>query len=108
MTNHTEGPWHYGEFPLTDSGNIYVWNDGESVLCAEVPTEEAGPDGAKSNAALIAAAPEMFEALRLFVQSFSSDGEYNNHSAEIGIVELREMARNAIRKAKDVSQFVDE
>lgn len=108
MTKHTEGPWHYGEFPLTESGNIYVWNEGESVLCAEVPTEEAGPDGAKANAALISAAPEMLDTLRSFVKSFSSDGEYNHHSAEIGIAELREMARNAIRKAQDVSQFVDE
>lgn len=102
MTNHTEGPWHYGEFPLTDSGNIYVWNDGESVLCAEVPTEEAGPDGAKANAALIAAAPEMLEALETALTLMHVYGHplhFENLKRQIG---------DAIRKARDVSQFVDE
>ncbi len=51
MNSHTDGPWKYGEFPLSDSGNIYIWNQDETILVGEVSTDDADSHEAKANAA---------------------------------------------------------
>lgn len=50
---HTPGPWY---FTGTDTFSINTWND-------EDPIGEITDPNARANAALIAAAPDMYEAL---------------------------------------------
>jgi hypothetical protein len=52
MSTHTPGPWKYDDFYVVAAG------EDEDVICEVWVTH-------KANAALIAAAPEMLEALKL-------------------------------------------
>ena len=61
MTQHTPGPW------VTDNGHaerdgIQVWDTVHGWIIADVVNDQH--DNAEANAALIAAAPDMLEALR--------------------------------------------
>ena len=64
MSNHTPGPWIVAEDQVgDDDGNVIAdvtlyneWNTTEGIVTKEMPWE--------ANARLIAAAPEMYDALR--------------------------------------------
>lgn len=91
MAEHTPGPWNWdeGQGVITKEWNGFPWH------VATVDMSELGwheDDRCKSrengaNARLIAAAPDMLEALELFV--------HGNDLAE-----AMHVARNAIAKAK--------
>ena len=91
MKQHTPGPWRIVEF--ADSG-IFVSppDDNISVICDIVTrSQELGNDDPsdedRANAALIAAAPELLEALRrIFKMSLD--------------VTIKDIARAAIEKAE--------
>lgn len=102
---HTPGPWYRGELPCSGDahGNpptVYIWDESETTFIATVCDEDNNGHATDANANLIAAAPEMFDALTAFVESFSSNGEFNNRTAEHSIPQLHAMAKSAIRKAK--------
>lgn len=85
-TQHTPGPWYVGE-PTGFMNQISV----EPAICAAHGTG----DELKANAHLIAAAPDLLEALRIIgVQSLGSDW-----SAEQAVAFMKEHARAAIAKA---------
>jgi hypothetical protein len=66
MSKHTPGPWFCQERFLT----IYNMSGGTSGLTcaiAKVVTEQSGSEAAKTNARLIAAAPDLLDALKEFV-----------------------------------------
>jgi hypothetical protein len=71
MSKHTPKPWHWGY----DYYGLFGEND-EPVLCY-MPFEgmdlECRYDREKANARLIAAAPDLLEALRLAVRQNSHD-----------------------------------
>lgn len=70
QTAHTPGPWAYDGPPE----NIIVWSGPESRVCFMTSD---GP--AAANACLIAAAPELLEALkyaRRFLRGLDHDVEY--------------------------------
>jgi hypothetical protein len=52
MSNHTQGPWEYKRTSGFDYGSVEYWLPG---ICTNVKTE--------ANARLIAAAPDLLEAL---------------------------------------------
>ena len=61
MTKHTPGPWHTTK-PIESNG--YVWVDPSDGCCGDVATAWPTHQGsAEANANLIAAAPELLEAL---------------------------------------------
>lgn len=61
---HTPGPWRCNE-------NVYVMNSvGETICILYSPKTEEDLKNAKNNARLIAAAPEMLEALKDNVRNF--------------------------------------
>ena len=65
MVGHTQGPWNYRELPEKDETTYYVsyWVDGPGL--APIADVKLNGDMALANARLIAAAPEMLEALEL-------------------------------------------
>lgn len=98
-TKFTPGPWTVGD--ASECG-YYVWDpQGERIVA------EAYPDynqDFEANAALIAAAPEMLEALELMLESFGI-----MRAAGVNVlgfdsaVEARVKAHNAIAKARGES-----
>lgn len=60
MSNHTPGPWFVGE----------TWKLRPPIYCntGEICTTEHGQEDSRANARLIAAAPELLEALKELVE----------------------------------------
>lgn len=84
MNKHTPGPWRVG-----DAGHAVFGAPG-SGLYPNAPICVVKGIANKANAALIAAAPEMFEALKKIAQG---DGAYGYQA-----VEYKEIARAALAK----------
>jgi hypothetical protein len=89
---HTPGPW-------------YVENDGTSISNAtQVFITAPSPDGAsreeeKANAALIAAAPELLDALKLLhAYTMRNESSYRN-ALDASSDQLYVLVRSAIAKA---------
>lgn len=84
---HTPGPWSVGEITnpnkLVKSALILSPAGGVIATASNITTA-----GTLSNAALIAAAPEMLDALEFILDTWHMD----DHS--------KELAKSAIRKAK--------
>lgn len=82
MSEHTPGPWHADVD--SDHGDYVIWTERGKFLANVGTGEEAGEDRAeclafdvaKANARLIAAAPELLEALEAVV----ADREYQKLS----------------------------
>lgn len=67
MSGHTPGPWLLSDggrtvYALTQYGFNRFWLSIDS--CGRPTHDEAGPEECRANARLIAAAPELLEALR--------------------------------------------
>ena len=76
MSKHTPGPWAYGGREFNDVREA----DGELVAVAlhlRVKKPERSIAEAKANARLIAAAPDLLEALQPFVLANSSEEHIN-------------------------------
>ena len=103
---HTPGPWSYAVGAFNDDdigatcGGSILSDSGYYV--AAVHNDVAGGDiVARANATLIAAAPELLEALSNLVR-YSDDDEYG-HAVDMsleGIEALMNAARAAIAKAE--------
>lgn len=76
MNTHTKGPW--GTFQDTDGTNV-VYCNGDSIQRHVCYTSEGGvsDDEAEANARLIAAAPELLEALKIAQLWLDVDGRYD-------------------------------
>ena len=103
MSKHTKGPW---EVVRTDAGIIVRTESekktraGASRYAAIGGFDRSDPEQlaeALANARLIAAAPELLEALEALVNDFGRDG-YGGE-LEDGECRVIDMARNAIAKA---------
>ena len=103
QVKHTPGPWH-----LNDDGCLVIGERGPFRLVKEfmssggMPTQEE----ALANANLIAAAPELLEALKfalIQIEDAMEDEEAKEHT-QYGYYEnlliAQEMAQNAITKAQ--------
>lgn len=86
MSKHTPGPWQVAAY-LND-GRIGIY-DGDGYRVASVHDFNYREEN-KANAALIAAAPDMYRALEVIASTLDALDEMDN---------LRSIARAAIRKA---------
>lgn len=89
---HSPGPWHTGG----KDGRIIYDSDGKPVADATVYMP-SGFDSMQSNAALIASAPELLEALRSIA---SAIGTVERNIEPCGLGSIRRVAIEAIKKAE--------
>ena len=109
MSKHTPGPWITDDYSKNDvARHVMNGNGNGPVYIARVPLQSAAGmrtnaySAQEANARLIAAAPDLLEALkelsRSFIGTYSddqrSDDEINNHREH-----WERMARAAIAKA---------
>jgi hypothetical protein len=87
---HTPGPWHC-------DGGVQVRTGQFLAICEAMASPNRSIDAARANARLIAAAPELLEALRLFV-SVCDTAPPTELMASIG--SACKQARAAIAKAE--------
>ncbi len=95
MSKHTPGPWHYFE---TEDGRCRVKPLNRKYIVAECSAMEPQCEEQRSNARLMAAAPELLEALNKLVAHVDfipTDPYYRNETKE-----LMGAARAAIAKAE--------
>ncbi|WWA79547.1 hypothetical protein Kintu_gp55 [Xanthomonas phage Kintu] len=71
MNRYTPGPWSIGETD-PDTAEIEIVSEGRPYICLVLPG--AVDDRTEANARLIAAAPELLEALTEIVAAADGDG----------------------------------
>lgn len=94
---HTPGPWIYDEtWALIHDGRKSAVSPHESAaeICAIHAARNGKPDECKANALLIAAAPELLEAL----QGIIDLNKYSNSPCPFGR-DIERICRTAIAKA---------
>ncbi len=91
MTDHTPGPWH-----ISKAGHHTIWNDDEVIVadCDSLDPRQPPADQIGANCYLIAAAPDLLEALKDMFFQFEHHG-YDSDNDKITI----DQARAAIAKA---------
>ena len=96
MDKHTPGPWSYD-----DTGAIFGLEGKPIMTCGEYAIKfGAGTEEAFANARLIAAAPDLLEALRkisITSRYPMTEPENMDYAMEC----MREIAREAISKAEE-------
>ena len=106
---HTPGPWTYKRDPKWENGKRLRWEiearPDPRVLLGTPVTVVFGPKGeSEANARLIAAAPEMLEALEEIVGEIVASGcqEYMNEASEYKghFNEMMDRANKILRKVK--------
>lgn len=74
MSQHTPGPWKHNPHPEPQNADRHICVDipsGFSRVIARVKHTDV--DNALANARLIAAAPEMYDLLKTYVERWQSD-----------------------------------
>jgi hypothetical protein len=94
---HTPGPWEIKEMSLRDGLGIFA-SDNMCALAIVYPEIGQRFDEGKANARLIAAAPELLEALQTFVQ-YATNGNHPRWKAYLTTVAGARML-DAIAKAE--------
>lgn len=106
MSAHTPGPWRVGEYDdylgydcMTGGvrAGPVVLDGGSYGQKSCLPIEPAQLDRLMADARLIAAAPELLEALRLSLAWLPAAADHP--SATVAVYEAQEAARAAIAKA---------
>lgn len=90
MSNHTPGPW-FAQRAIKDGWYIVARDARQMVVHTHDTEEEYGPID-DADARLIAAAPELLEALENLLKVHEGEGGTQHHAGD--------MARAAIAKAK--------
>lgn len=102
MSKHTTGPWHVGG---KDACTIYdelsqrIANSFEGVMATQRTDAQCA-----ANARMIAAAPELLEALEGMIEVYGGSNDWDGmpkHGVEIDLIR---QARAAISKAKGGSE----
>lgn len=90
MSGYTKGPWHIEADSL--HGNSYVgisgegWDELATVVVRMKSRLETSPEGV-ANARLIAAAPELVEALGDMLELFADHAQYDEEGHEAAAIE---------------------
>jgi len=88
MSKHTPGPWRYEEF----GPNVIIKATKNPMLSVVHSLYQESREQTEANAHLIAAAPELLEALENLLKVHEGEGGTQYHAGD--------MARAAIAKAK--------
>jgi hypothetical protein len=99
MSKHTPGPWARDRYGTIKAGHDTVRVNGVSLPCGGRPTDF---DEVEANSNLVAAAPELLAALKVFTD-FPADVFEGDHDGRYTMtVQLHDMrnARAAIAKAE--------
>ena len=84
MSKHTPAPWLIDEF--YEPGGFYKIRARDSALCLIHSIAESGTDPeAEANARLIAAAPDLLEAVRYTIDAAAFD-DVNRWSTALGLL----------------------
>ena len=95
MSGHTPGPW------LVEGRTVYALNDdGYNRFSALVQDAHTPGDELEANARLIAAAPELLEALEDIANDYAERFDMDSQSTNPGMKVVVENARAAIAKAR--------
>jgi hypothetical protein len=94
MSRHTPGPWQ--ALDASEVGAIFI-NSGEGPVADIYAKDAWWSDSEKADARLIAAAPDLLEALSEMLESFSMDNVGANAMARN--INAKKSARAAIHKA---------
>lgn len=94
-TDHTPGPWHWGAFDLTDRLFIAHQDDADPEHTSFL-AEMQKYNGNEADARLIAAAPELLEALQALLREFVPSRDRFTSQAQNAALTL---AQAAIAKA---------
>lgn len=99
MSKHTPGPWVVGE---NQDHDAIMASDYYVATVHDACGIESNDETSRANAKLIAAAPDLLEALRCSVAAFEGD-TIDEIEADYGIATAQrvDMARAAIRKATE-------
>ncbi|HRS97464.1 MAG TPA: hypothetical protein P5040_04705 [Smithella sp.] len=97
---HTEGPWGFGGVcgHISDNGGFTVTSSKGVVICSREPCEPLAKEMV-ANGYLIAAAPELLEAIELAL-TFVSDILDCGMSQSQEVRDLESALKEAISKAK--------
>lgn len=107
MSKHTPAPWITGNANLREESELGIHGPGEyGFIICDMCTDGYDKDTQQANAQLIAAAPDLLEALERLVLDFESEihNEYDGTSMLKARLAECDYARVAIRKAKGESQ----
>lgn len=100
MAEYTKGPWELDSDALRGDSYTAIngegWDELATVVTRMMGNAEDNPEGL-ANARLIAAAPELLEALELMVAMFADHTQYDEDGYETAAVAV---AREVITKAK--------
>ena len=90
-TQHTPGPWNFDEH----NGKLWITDDtGIGTIALLIPEPDKGIwDEDKANARLIAAAPELLEALKIAMHYMEGDSDDEQEEADYSTI------KEAIAKA---------
>ncbi len=105
MTKHTQGPWNVSHESDAGMNRLYIikTDDLREIAFTSHRDFDGIPDDAQANAALIAAAPELLEALENTLWAIKKFKEQTGLDLERSYPVLFDhlpRARNAIAKAK--------
>ena len=103
-TAHTPGPWHLGstlDVSPTDRDGYEVWEvrpleDANGVIIALISDADAN----RGDSDLLKAAPDLLAALEAIISDLYLAIEAAEYSDEQAIVDRRDVAVNAIAKAR--------
>lgn len=95
MGKHTPGPWHVND----GKGCRWIETSKDDVI-ARIYKDACSRETFDANASLIAAAPDLLDALERVVHAWTSQFEMNGHIAP----DWCKTARAAIAKATGVEQ----
>ena len=93
MSKHTPGPWQYAFEGGTTA--FITEADGSTIICIRTTENTTAHKNLAANARLIAAAPDLLDALKLMVEQFTKG---SGHST-LKDSEARIKAHAAIAKA---------
>jgi hypothetical protein len=105
-TAHTPAPWTIEEYGDEDAPTLVIHKDSETRVCfMATPGSHGDPAKIEADARLIAAAPEMYEALKSLVNEDTridleqSDADVGKDAMAV-LAKMRGIARRAIAKAE--------
>lgn len=87
-TKYTKGPWHIHAGVMA----------GEFTIWSKVDEAPIATGCSQANAQLVSAAPDMFEALELFLKI--EDGPEEQHAVVMNTMKAYAKMREAVKKAK--------